>query len=205
MNLPLSLKKIPYFPLISRIARKNNINIWLVGGFLRDIYLKKKKDLIDFDFCVERDTTFIVKEFAGTISSKYIILDKTQESLRVIFKRKGKIYTYDFTRIRGKTFSEDLSLRDFSINALGVNLNDKKIKLIDLFNTKKDLDQKVIRVIKEEVIPQDPLRILRGFAFSANYGFHIEAKTLRYMVKYKNLIKNVSKERINEEFFKILS
>ena len=205
MNLPLSLNKIPYFPLISRIARKNNINIWLVGGFLRDIYLKKEKDLIDFDFCVERDTTFIVKEFAGTISSKYIILDKPQESLRVIFKRKGKNFTYDFTRIRGKTFREDLSLRDFSINALGVNLNDKKIKLIDLFNTKKDLDQKVIRVIKEEVIPQDPLRILRGFAFSANYGFHIEAKTLRYMIKYKNLIKNVSKERINEEFFKILS
>lgn len=205
MDLALSLKKIPFLPVISRIARKYNINIWIVGGFLRDIYLNKEKDLIDFDFCVEKNTTFIAKEFSCLISSKYIVLDEIQESIRVIFKKKDKIYTFDFTRIRGESFREDLALRDFSINALGMNLNNKEIKIIDLFKSKEDLDRKVIRVIKEEVIPQDPLRILRGFAFSANYGFHIEAKTLRYMVKFKKLIKNVSKERINEEFFKILS
>jgi poly(A) polymerase len=205
MNLQYYLKKIPYLSSISLIARKRKVNIWLVGGFLRDVYLKKKKDFLDFDFCVEKDVFAVAGEFAKKISAKLIILDKEQGSLRVILKKKDKIYTYDFTLIRGDDFYQDLSLRDFSINTLAVNLNSKKYKLIDYFSVKKDLDKKVIRFIKEEVLLDDPLRILRGMSFSANYGFRIDKKTEKAMVKYKKLLKTVSGERVNEELFKILS
>lgn len=199
------LKKIPHLSAISRIARSRNLGIWLVGGVLRDTCLKRKKELVDFDFCVEKETLTFVKEFAKSISSKFITLDRSQESFRVVLKKRGKIYTYDFTGMRGETIKEDLALRDFTVNTLTISLSQKKPKLIDYFQARKDIRGKVIRVIRDEVIPQDPLRILRGFSFVANYAFKINAGTLKLMVKHKSLIKGVSKERINEELFKILT
>jgi len=205
MDLSNFLKKIPHISLISHLARKHNLDIWLVGGFLRDIYLKKAKALLDFDFCVEKNTFPLVKDFAKKISSKFIVLDQEQQSLRVILKRKKKLYTYDFTLMRGKNLNQDLALRDFSINTLAVNLRQRKRELIDIFDAKKDLKQKVIRVINEKVIPDDPLRILRAFSFATNYGFRIENKTLKSMIKFKAGLARVSGERVNEELFKIFA
>ncbi len=205
MSFSTSLKKIPYISLVSQIARRRKLDIWLVGGFLRDGYLKKNKDLLDFDFCVEKDTIPVVKEFAKKISSKFIMLDKSNESLRVILKRKNKVYNYDFTLMRGENLHEDLFLRDFSINTLAVDLRDKKLQLIDNFKARRDLKGKLIRVINERVLQDDPLRILRAFSFFANYGFRIEKNTSKLMFKYRKLIKRTSGERINEELFKILS
>lgn len=190
---------------VSRIARSRNLGIWLVGGALRDIYLKSNKELIDFDFCVEKGTLAVAKEFAKTISSKVIVLDKDQKSYRVVLKEKGKFYTYDFTAMRGENLEEDLALRDFTINTLTVSLLDKKLKLIDHLEARRAINNKTITVVRDEVIPQDPLRILRGFSFVANYGFRINARTLKLIVKHKKLLQSVSRERINEELFKILA
>jgi poly(A) polymerase len=199
------LNKIPHFNLICKIARNGRVNVWLVGGFLRDIFLKKNKQLRDFDFCVQKDALGLVKKFSKKTKSKFIILDEKEKSYRVILRKSRRIFTYDFTAMRGKNFLEDLSLRDFSINTLAANLCDKDIKAIDHFGAKKDLKRKIVRVIKNEVLRDDPLRILRAFSFMANYGFSIEKNTQKLMAKYKGLLKNVSSERINEELFKIIS
>ena len=190
---------------ISSIAKGQKLDIWLVGGFLRDVYLKKNKDLIDFDFCVGKNTFSVAKAFSKKVSSKVIVLDKAQGSFRVVLKKNNKFYTYDFTRMRGKDLHEDLSLRDFSINTLALNLREKKPKVIDYFKAREDLKKKVIRVTQDVVIPQDPLRILRGLAFRANYDFRIEPKTFKLMVKHKKLLKRTSRERVAEELFKILN
>lgn len=203
--LSVFFKKIPKLFLISRIARGRNIKIWLVGGALRDNYLGQKKELIDFDFCVEKKTLAVAREFAKNISSKVITLDKDQESFRVVLKKKNVSYAYDFTAMRAANIEGDLALRDFTVNTLAVSLTDKPRKLIDCFQARKDISRKVLKAVKEQVIPDDPLRILRGFSLAANYGFRIDARTLRLMVKYKNLVRQVSKERINEELFKILA
>ncbi|MFH1318691.1 MAG: HD domain-containing protein, partial [Candidatus Omnitrophota bacterium] len=205
MNFKKHLKVIPYLSVISSIAKKKNIDLWLVGGFLRDVYLKKKKELIDFDFCVEKDVFSVARAFARGVSSKLIILDRDQGSYRVILKRKNKIFTYDFTLMRGADFCQDLSLRDFSANTLAVKLNDPKYRLLDFFGARANLNKKVIRFIKEEVLFHDPLRILRGFSFMANYDFRIDTETAAAMVKYKCFLKNVSLERISEELFKIFA
>lgn len=203
-QLQEQLRRIPSLSIISSIAKKKNIKIWLVGGFLRDVYLNKQKPLTDFDFCVEKNTLIAASAFAKRISARMIVLDQQQESFRVILRQKNKIYTYDFTLMRGGSFLQDLSLRDFSINTLAFSLNETEGKLIDYFCGLADCNKKVIRFIKEEVLLQDPLRILRGFSFMANYGFRIDKKTQEAMVKYKRFIKNVSGERISEELFKIL-
>lgn len=205
MNLPPYLNTIPHLSAIARLAQKKQVSVWLVGGFLRDIFLKVDKDLIDFDFCVEKDELSFVKNFSRMIKAKYIVMDKEQGSYRVIVKHKNKLYTYDFTRMRGKTFQEDISLRDFTMNMLAVDLNDKPYQLIDYFGSKTDLKQRILRTVNEEVFFHDPLRILRGFSYMANYGFRAEKKTEKAMIRHKQFIKNVSGERISEELFKMLA
>jgi len=197
-------KKIPYLTLISKIAKEHQINVWLVGGFLRDSYIDPKKKKFDFDFCAEEKTLALVKAFSQKISAKFIILDKKQASYRVIVKKRNNVYTYDFTSMRGKTFKEDLSLRDFTINTLAIDLGDKNLKVIDYFKAGDDLRKKIIRVTTKDVLIDDPLRVLRGFTYLANYGFKLESKTLKLMTKHKKLLRKVSRERINEELFKIL-
>lgn len=198
-------KIIPYYNLVAGISRERKIKIWLVGGVLRDLALKKKKELIDFDFCVEKKVLDVVKEFSKKISSKFIILDEKEGSYRVILKKNSKIYTYDFTLMRGKSFEDDLLSRDFTINMLALNVLDKNKEIIDCFGSKADLKSGLIRVPREGVLKEDPLRILRGFSFMINYGFSIDKNTQKAFVKYKKLLKNVSGERINEELFKIFS
>ena len=202
--LTKTLNKILYLSRLASIAKQKNIDLWLVGGLLRDVHLYRKKEYFDFDFCVQKDVVRIVKEFAKKTKSKYITLDEAQGSYRVIVKKKNKIYTYDFTLMRGADIYEDLSLRDFSINTLALNLREKPLKIIDPFGGRADLKKKTLRVIRQEVFFHDPLRVLRGFSFMANLGFKIQKKTLAAMVKYKDLLKNISGERVSEEFYKIL-
>lgn len=211
MNLKNNLKKIPYLSFLSRIAQKKKINVWLVGGVLRDAYLtgedvrfkEKREKTLDFDFCVEKNVKPLIKEFSKQISSKFIILDEKQQSYRTILKKGGKFYTYDFTLMRGKDLRSDLLLRDFSINTLALNLNKKEKTIIDLFDARKDFKKKIIRILKEQVLSDDPLRILRGFTFSLRYGFNIESKTQKAMAKFKRFLKDASGERLSEELFKV--
>ena len=206
MRLKDKIKSIPYLVRISSLAKKNNIKAWLVGGALRDMVIKKKGGTTDFDFCIERNTFLFASKFAKSINSRMIILDSKQKSYRVIAKIKGKFYTYDFTGMRGKDLRSDLLSRDFTINTLVLSLNDMpSIKIIDLLGARRDLAEKRIRVVDEPVLKDDPLRILRAFSLSSLYGFRIEKKTERMLINYKKFIGKVSKERINEELFKILS
>ena len=211
MSLKNNLNKIAHLNVLSCIARSKKVDVWLVGGLLRDTYLKvsasklgeKKIKVLDFDFCVEKSAKSLARDFAKKISAKCITLDDAQGSWRVILKKGKRMYTYDFTLMRGETLKDDLSLRDFSINTLALNLNDKKRRIIDYFGARDDIKKKTIRIISERVLSDDPLRILRGFVFSLHYGFKIEAKTKKAMLKFKRSLNRISGERISEELFKI--
>ena len=206
MRLKDKIKTIPYLDKISSLAKKSGIKAWLVGGALRDMFIKRNEEITDFDFCVDHNTFSFALKFGKLVKSKMIVLDSEQKSYRVIIKRKDKFYTYDFTRMRGKDLESDLLSRDFTVNTLALSLNDMpNIKIIDLLGARRDLISKRIKVVNEPVLKDDPLRILRAFSLSCLYGFRIEKKTEMLLVKYKKLLSKVSKERINEEVFKILS
>ncbi len=196
---------IPYLSRLRSLARDRGVEVYLVGGFLRDIFLKRDKELTDFDFCVSEHTPSFAREFATLINSKLIVLDEHQRSYRVILKRGKRLYTYDFTQLRGGTLKEDLLLRDFTINTLVLDITARKPEVLDLLGAGGDLKKGIIRVPCEQVLKEDPLRILRAFSFLANYGFRIEKKTERLLFKYRKMLPSVSPERINEELFKIFA
>lgn len=202
MNNNTYLKKIPQLNRISQLAKNNGINVWLVGGFLRDIHLQLNRGLTDFDFCVEKDIESFVQKVNKNIGGKLIVLDKKTSSFRIILVKNKKSYTYDFTPLRGKNIKKDLSLRDFTINTLAVNINIPD-QVLDYYQGLKDLRKKKIKALSQKVIIDDPLRILRGFSFVARYKFKIDRQTLDSFYRHRKKIEKISFERINEELFKI--
>lgn len=208
MQLPLPQKKL--LKIISRFAKNKRIKLYIVGGFLRDILLKRDKDNPDIDFCLKKGAINFSRILAKEINAGFVILDKEHAACRLVKKIKNKTYTLDFTDFRGKTLSDDLLHRDFTINALAVepeklfNGKDLANLLIDPYRGRVDLEAKTIRTLNKQAFDEDGLRILRAFSFACIFGFKIDKQTLGLIRLKRNRLSEASFERIRDELFKIL-
>jgi poly(A) polymerase len=195
---------------ILKIAKKKKVKLYLVGGYLRDILLQREKENPDIDFCLKKGAINFARYVAGEIKSGFVVLDKVHGCARLVKRIKDKIYTLDFTDFRGKTLEDDLKHRDFTINALSVELDkvflDGKLDnlLIDPHQGGEDLKAKIIRLVNKRGFDEDPLRILRVFSLSAIFGFKIDRQTLELIRLKREKLSRVSYERIRDELFKIL-
>jgi tRNA nucleotidyltransferase (CCA-adding enzyme) len=97
---------------------------------------------------------------------------------------------------------KDLERRDYTINSMAVNLRD--MSLADPLGGRKDLDERLLRVNRENSFVEDPLRILRGVQFMARFGLDVEPETTDLMVKHRELIPTVSIERVRDELNKMM-
>lgn len=202
---------------LTKIAIENKFIIYIVGGFVRDIILKREPN--DLDIMVEGENAGI--EFSKLVAKKLnihspIIFEKFSTSKLVIdnkeieFIMPRKEY-YDKNSRNPKTeigtLEQDALRRDFTVNALFLRLND--YKLLD-FTGKgiDDIKNKIIRVTDESaadiIFEQDPLRILRAVRQSFQLNFKIEEKTYQSMKNKASRIKIVSGERIRDELNKML-
>ncbi len=190
------------FKLLNSLAKKRKEKIYLVGGYLRDLILKRENK--DLDFVLAGRLTDFVKEFAEKIKGAFFLLNDRYQTNRVIDKKNG--LTYDFTRMRGRSIGEDLKKRDFTINALALDLGEPILsKVIDPCKGREDIRKRTIRMVSEEAFADDPLRLLRSIRFRALLNFKIERKTRKLILQKAALLKKVSGERIKEELFGILA
>ncbi|TAM38132.1 CCA tRNA nucleotidyltransferase, partial [bacterium] len=190
-------------------ARSRKVKLYLVGGALRDLILKRKKDNPDFDFCLKSGALSFGRKLAVHLRAAFVLLDEEHGACRLVKKLDGKIYTFDLTDFRGPTLENDLLHRDFTINSLALDLkdvfSDKDLNaaIIDHYRGREDLKRKIIRVTHKNSFPEDPLRIMRAFSFSCMLGFSVDKETLRLAKKDKSRISSVSTERLRDELFKI--
>ena len=192
-----------FFSKIISLSKEKKQPIYLVGGFLRDLVLGRRREKLDFDFSVERDAIGFAHAFARAVKGGFVILDKEHGCARVVLGTT----TFDFADFRGKDLREDLLHRDFTINALALPLPLKKneaVALYDYCGAQDDVKKKVIRMSSPGSFSEDYLRILRAFSLSAQLGFAIEKKTLSAAKKAKEHLLEVAGERVREELFKIL-
>jgi len=194
---------------IYRIALENKIKLYLVGGYLRDIFLCRQKENPDIDFCIDKNAISFGRKVAGKLRAGFVVLDRAHGTSRAVKKVKGKFYTLDFTDRRGKTLNDDLRHRDFTVNSFALELseifkNKNEVSLIDPYAGIKDLKSKTIRIVNKKAFDEDPLRILRAFSLAAIFDFGIEKETLRLSSQKRKKLSAVSFERIREELFKIL-
>ncbi|MDP3731592.1 MAG: HD domain-containing protein [Candidatus Omnitrophota bacterium] len=206
----LRLKDRSLIEAVLRIAKKKKIKLFLVGGYLRDILLGREKENPDIDFCLKRGAINFGREVARKIKGGFVVLDKTHGCSRVVKRVNDKIYTLDFTDFRGQTLEDDLLHRDFTINALSIELERlcaaKNIEdlIIDPYKGRRDLELKIIRLVNKKAFDEDPLRVLRAFSLAIIFGFKIDKETLRLAKLKANKLSGVSYERIRDELFKIL-
>ena len=189
---------------------KNGFEAYIVGGCVRDYIVGQKPN--DYDVA----TSAKPDEMIDIFKNEKIIKTGIKHGTITLIKnhKKYEITTY---RIDGeykdnrrpeeveftKNITEDLKRRDFTINAIAYN---EKVGIIDKFGGIDDIKSKVIKTVgnSDKRFNEDALRIIRAVRFSCKLGFSIEEKTLKSIYKNINLIKNVSVERIQEEFNKIL-
>ena len=200
----------PFIKIIQRKSKEYNTPIYLVGGFLRDLILEKDKPEFDLDFTLKKNSLKIARAVSKKLKANFVVLDKERGCARVICNKDGKVFTLDFADFRDSSLQKDLYLRDFTVNALAIDVNKISAKknfseiIIDLHNGLSDLEKETIKMVSKTSFEDDPLRIVRAFSLAAILNFEIEAKTLGLIKKQKDKIPTVAYERIRDEFFKIL-
>ena len=172
---------------------------YLVGGYIRDIILKRVTEEIDFDIVVPSNALEIGKKISDNIESKFIILDKKREVVRIILNK----ICIDIANQVSATIDGDLRSRDFSINSIAFSF-DKRC-LFDPLNGLKDLKLSLLRTHSEINLLNDPLRILRCFRFVSEFNFKIHPNLITFIKKNKRKLYVVAKERINHEIQKIVN
>ncbi len=198
-------------PLRELIAIQNkfSVEIFLVGGIIRDFLLDRLPtgECVEIDFAIEKDAERVARSFARKIQANFVLLDERNQTFRVIIKGDAS-YQFDFSQFRGEDIKEDVSLRDFTINALALDLKNLQeagpLLLIDPCRGLSDVKDRIVRVLSERSFSDDPLRIIRAFTFFAELGFEIESVTLDLIKKYACLLPNVAGERLAEQLAKIM-
>lgn len=178
-----------------------NTELYLVGGYIRDVLLERPCYDRDYAIKGESASTF-AKKVAEIFNGYYVLLDKDFDIARVIFPDKKN--TLDFAACINQDITTDLSRRDYSINAIAYRIDGRNSGLIDPFNGIEDINNSTIRALSEKNLADDPLRLLRAFRIASQLGFNIENNTLEYIKKNKTLIGQVSAERVNVELVKLL-
>lgn len=195
---------------IERIARRRRVVLYAVGGVIRDLLLGRRKSEPDFDFTLQSGSCAFGRYLSRRIRAAYVLLDEEHGACRLVKRLNGILTTFDFTDFRGPSITEDLRMRDFTVNALAVPLQEllksgiRGSVIIDPLNGLGDLKKGVIRACGRHAFQGDPLRILRGFSFSALFGWKIARQTLQLMRASRRRLGLVSAERIRDELFKIL-
>ena len=215
INFELELKKYPFIKSATDTAEEKNYDIFIVGGFVRDLILQRERD--EIDFLVVGDGEVYARSFAeklgvekidvfrnfGTAHFKYGDFD-----LEFVGARKES-YSRDSRKpeVIAGTFEEDILRRDFTINTLAVSLSKKDFgTLVDEFKGLEDIKKKIIRTPQEplKTFDDDPLRILRAFRFASQLKFKVDDSVMEAAGEMKERLRIVSQERISDEFLKIL-
>ena len=206
MNFPKEVEDV-----IKRL-KEERYEAFLVGGCVRDFLMGV--DPKDFDVATNAEPKEVEKIFKKSLyNNKFgtvtVFTNSKEEKLREI-----EVTTYreeeDYSDQRHpekisfvKDIKDDLKSRDFTINAMAVSLSKE---LIDPFSGKEDLEKKIIRAVgnPEERFSEDALRMMRAVRFACSLDFEIEEKTKEAIKKNAELLKNISSERVRDEFVKII-
>jgi poly(A) polymerase len=204
------------FRLIGKKADELNVDAYVIGGYVRDIFLKRNSKDIDI-MSVGRGI-----DLAEAVAAELKMLDKL-----VVYKNFGTAlinyndYIIEFVGARKEsyrsdsrkpivedgTLADDISRRDFTINAMAIAINKKNYgELVDKYNGYNDLENLLLKTPLDPDITytDDPLRMLRAIRFASQLNFYIDDASFHSIIKNADRVKILSKERVIDEVNKII-
>lgn len=190
----------------------NNINIYLVGGVVRDLLLNKQT--LDIDVCLEADAI----EFAQILEKKeYANILQTQADLKTAKVEFKNGVILDFATTRKEKYpkashlpeitdfccalKDDITRRDFTINSLAISLSKNNFgEVIDYLGGLEDLEKKQLKILHDKSFTDDPSRIIRALKYAVRFDFELEETTKLLLKDYlKNFNNNICYSRIMSE------
>jgi poly(A) polymerase len=216
---PHQLPEILY--RIGDIADKSGIKCYLVGGYVRDLIMKRA--CTDIDIMVIGDPVLFAKTVQGELNGRNFVLferfrtaqlELSDPQLATTFKlelvgARKESYNPDSRKpvtLIG-TLDDDLSRRDFTINALALVLNrEGRNEIVDHFNGLSDINNRILKtpLNPEQTFSDDPLRMMRAARFATQLDFELRPELIDAMKSMRERIRIVSIERVSNEFFKIM-
>ena len=193
---------------ILKILNDHNYDAFIVGGFVRDYLLNIESNDIDLTSNATVDeVSSLFKTIPTGIKYGTVLIDYNGYKYEHTTFRSDGSYNDSRHPLEvkyAKRVEDDIKRRDFTINSF---LMDKDKKIYDYLDAKKDLDNKIIKTIgnPSDRFKEDALRMLRAISFVSKLGFNLDKQTYDSILENKELLKNVSVERIRMEFDKISS
>jgi poly(A) polymerase len=214
-SITIELKE-KIFQLIGRKADELKVNAYVIGGYVRDLFLKR--DSKDIDIMSVGQGIELAQAVAEELGSpdKLVVyknfgtaLINYQEYVIEFVGARKESYRADSRKpiVEDGTLEDDIGRRDFTINAMGISLNSTTFgKLIDLHHGWDDLQHKILRTPLDPDITytDDPLRMLRAIRFASQLDFFIEETSFQSIAKNADRVKILSKERVMDELNKII-
>ncbi len=215
MNVSEEIKKYNFLQQAAELTGKMNVKTFIVGGFVRDLILKK--ECKDIDFLIIGDVMTYAQTFANQLGIKDIVVYRTFGTAHFVYdginfefvaaRKESYKRSSRKPEVTDGTFLDDISRRDFTINTLAVSImKDNFGDVIDQFNGLSDIENKIIRTPIDPKITfdDDPLRILRAFRFASQLNFKVDDSVMQAAEEFRERLEIVSQERKTDEFLKIL-
>jgi tRNA nucleotidyltransferase/poly(A) polymerase len=177
--------------------------VYIVGGAVRDALLRRP--FHDLDLATPGNAVDIARQIANHFGGGFFVLDSERGVGRALLDRPDGRMIIDVAQFRGSTIIDDLKDRDFTINAMAVDLKNDINLLLDPLSGETDISRKQIRRCAPYSITADPVRALRAVRQSVQFGMRIEPGTLRDIRAEVPHLASVSPERIRDELFKLLA
>ena len=200
---------IQFLSPIRDFFSSENVNAYIVGGFLRDSLMSRYS--FDIDIAIDHDPIEIGNKLTDLIGGKCIVLDYDRKISRVVLPihetKLSLLPKHIDLSFVSNGIRDDLSHRDFTIDAMALPLsaisNPSNGDLIDIYSGLSDMSSQILRVVSDQSFTEDPVRLVRAVRLVAQLGFSLDERTKHNISKNSHLIVSVSMERVREEFLKI--
>ncbi len=209
-NLPIpqspNLVIAPDFAGVVDALLNERETLYVVGGAVRDYLLGRSAGVTDLDLALPGPVLPAARRVADRLGWAYYPLDTERDVARIVLSREGAPpLVCDLAALRGD-LAADLALRDFTVNALALELRlGASTRLVDLCGGVDDLEARQIRVVSRESLAADPIRLLRAVRFARQLDFAIAAETESQLRSLAARVCEASPERQRDELWKILA
>lgn len=217
-RLPESLQTL--LATVQTLADQLDVSAFLVGGFVRDLLMNIPN--FDLDFVIEGDGMLFGKTLAGELSAEWTIHErfgtvsiKVPPTLKLpqmhhldVATARTEYYEYPtaLPTVERSSIKKDLYRRDFTINALAIRVNRTPGELLDFFGGRRDIKDKVVRVLHSLSFVEDPTRVFRAIRFEQRFGFRVSKETEQFIrqAQTMDLFQRLSGSRLGNELIHML-
>jgi len=197
----------PHSALVQRVLNwlmQETTVCYIAGGYVREMLLGQPAK--DIDLVVPTGAIPLARRLADATGGAFYALDTDTDAARIVYRRPDELVV-DLAAMRGPDIVADLQARDFTINAMAVDVrhsSQAQPAILDPCHGQQDLARRVLRATSEQAFQQDPVRLLRAVRFAARLGLSIEPQTEAWLERDAPLVTQPSGERIRQELALII-